>query len=71
MEDIEVEVQEFDGKEYVLFKTIAYNNSYFDVFCNPNDTNDMRIYKQINKNGEVYYKMATSDEFINVMALCS
>jgi hypothetical protein len=71
MEDIEVEVQEFDGKEYVLFKTITYNDSYFDVFGNPDDTNDIRVYKQVNNDGEVYYKMATSDEFINVMALCA
>ena len=70
MEDVEVEVQEFDGKEYVLFKTVNYNNDYFDIFCNPDDTSDMRVYKQINKDNEIYYKKATSDEFINVIGLC-
>ena len=71
MDEVEVEVQEFDGKEYILFKTITYNNNLFDVFCNPNDANDMKVFKQINKDGEVYYKKATTDESINAIARCA
>lgn len=67
---MEVEVQEFDGKEYVLYNTVIYNDNYFDIYSYTGDPKDIRVYKQIRENDEIYYEKATDDEYIFVMSQC-
>ncbi len=71
MEEIEVEMQEFDGNDYILCKTINYNNSDFDVYSNINDSNDIRVYKQIVEDSKTYYEKATNEEYLFVLSKCA
>ncbi len=71
METMEVEVQEFDGKEYILYNTVIYNGDYFDVYSCTDNPEDIKVYKQIKENEEVYYEKATNDEYVFVISQCA
>lgn len=67
---IEIGIQEFDNKKYILYKTEIYNNNLYDIFVNLHNPNDIKIFKQIKKENEIFYKKTSQDEYLNVLALC-
>ena len=67
---VQVEVQDFDGKDYMLSSTQVYKDQIFDVFVCIEEPHDIKVFKQVPINGEIEYETATENEWLNVLAMC-
>ena len=66
---VEVEIQEFDGKEYMLFRTISLDGADYDVFVETTEIDpDILVFEQEAIDGEVFYKKARFEKAAQVLA---
>lgn len=52
---MEINIIEFNNKEYYLLKEIVYNNQTYCYFMNVDNKLDLCVKKLINKDNEEYY----------------
>lgn len=62
---MEINVLEFNNKDYYLLKKITYNNQVYCYFMNVNDKYDLCIKKIVVKNGEEYFIGLKDEEELN------
>lgn len=53
MEEREVEVQEFNGRDYFIYDTFLKNDNKYVMFVSIEDENDILIAKEINDEYEI------------------
>lgn len=53
MEEREVEVQEFNGRDYFIYDTVLKNDNKYVIFVSIEDENDILIAKEINDEYEI------------------
>lgn len=68
-EFVEVEVQEFDGKEYMLIDTLNYNNGVYDLFACIDKPDDIKAFRHNVVNNEIYYIPASHEDILNLVVL--
>lgn len=70
MEEIQVDVIEIDGIEYMLLDTLMMNNQNYYYFVNVEDSTDMQIFKDKVVDGEECFVSVDSDaEFDKALLL--
>lgn len=53
MEEREVEVQEFNGRDYFIYDTVLKNDNKYVIFVSIEDENDILIAKEIDDEYEI------------------
>ena len=53
MEEKEVEVQEFNGRDYFIYDTVLKNDNKYVIFVSIEDENDILIAKEIDDEYEI------------------
>lgn len=53
MEEKEVEVQEFNGRDYFIYDTVLMNDNKYVIFVSIEDENDILIAKEIDDEYEI------------------
>lgn len=53
MEEREVEVQEFNGRDYFIYDTVLKNDNKYVMFVSIEDENDILIAKEIDDEYEI------------------
>lgn len=53
MEEREVEVQEFNGRDYFIYDTVLKNDNKYVIFVSIEDENDILIAKEISDEYEI------------------
>lgn len=70
--EVEVLVQEFDGKKYFLCSTVADEVFTYDIYSQIEDPQDIIIAKNINTaKGSCYEIVSDENEIIKVLGLCN
>ena len=64
MEEKEVEVQEFDGREYFIYDTVIMNDNKYNIFVSIEDEKDILIAKEIEDEYEIVEE-EERDEVLN------
>ena len=65
MEEKEVEVQEFDGKQYFIYDTVLMNNTKYVIFVSIEDETDILVAKEINE----VYEIIDEEEKDEILSL--
>lgn len=65
MNDVEVDVIEFDGKDYFLIDSILDQGNTYRFFANEQDNQDLLVMKDVEQDGEIIYKTIDSDYEFN------
>ena len=69
MEEINVNVTDIDGKEYIELDTIEVNGSKYVYLVSTNDDKDFLINKIVVDNGKEYYEGLESNEEFQIVLL--
>ena len=69
MEEINVNVTDIDGKEYIELDTIEVNGSKYVYLVSTNDDKDFLINKIVLDNGKEYYESLESNEEFQIVLL--
>lgn len=70
MDEVQVDVIEIDGVEYMLLDTLIINNQNYYYFVNMEDSTDMQIFKDKVVDGEECFVSVDSDaEFDKALLL--
>ncbi len=69
MEEINVNVTDIDGKEYIELDTIEVNGSKYVYLVSTNDDKDFLINKIVLDNGKEYYEGLESNEEFQIVLL--
>ena len=69
MEEINVNVTDIDGKEYIELDTIEVNGSKYVYLVSTNDDKDFLINKIVLENGKEYYEGLESNEEFQIVLL--
>lgn len=69
MEEINVNVTDIDGKEYIELDTIEVNGSKYVYLVSTNDDKDFLINKIVIDNGKEYYEGLESNEEFQIVLL--
>lgn len=69
MEEINVNVTDIDGKEYIELDTVEVNNSKYVYLVSTNDDKDFLINKIVIDNGKEYYEGLESNEEFQIVLL--
>lgn len=69
MEEINVNVTDIDGKEYIELDTVEVNGSKYVYLVSANDGKDFLINKIVVDNGKEYYEGLESNEEFQIVLL--
>lgn len=69
MEEINVNVTDIDGKEYIELDTVEVNGSKYVYLVSTNDDKDFLINKIVLDNGKEYYESLESNEEFQIVLL--
>lgn len=69
MEDINVNVTDIDGKEYIELDTVEVKGSKYVYLVSTNDDKDFLINKIVLDNGKEYYESLESNEEFQIVLL--
>ncbi len=69
MEEINVNVTDIDGKEYIELDTVEVNGSKYVYLVSTNDDKDFLINKIVVDNGKEYYEGLESNEEFQIVLL--
>lgn len=69
MEEINVNVTDIDGKEYIELDTIEVKGSKYVYLVSTNDDKDFLINKIVLDNGKEYYESLESNEEFQIVLL--
>lgn len=69
MEEINVNVTDIDGKEYIELDTVEVNDSKYVYLVSTNDDKDFLINKIVVDNGKEYYEGLESNEEFQIVLL--
>lgn len=69
MEEINVNVTDIDGKEYIELDTVEVNGSKYVYLVSTNDDKDFLINKIVLDNGKEYYEGLESNEEFQIVLL--
>lgn len=70
--EVEVLVQEFDGKKYLLCSTVSDELYTYDVYSQIEDPEDIIIAKNVKTAKGNFYEIVTEEnEIIKVLSLCN
>lgn len=69
MEEINVNVTDIDGKEYIELDAVEVNNSKYVYLVSTNDDKDFLINKIVIDNGKEYYEGLESNEEFQIVLL--
>lgn len=69
MEEINVNVTDIDGKEYIELDTVEVKGSKYVYLVSTNDDKDFLINKIVLDNGKEYYKSLESNEEFQIVLL--
>lgn len=69
MEEINVNVTDIDGKEYIELDTVEVKGSKYVYLVSTNDDKDFLINKIVLDNGKEYYESLESDEEFQIVLL--
>ena len=69
MEEINVNVTDIDGKEYIELDTVEVNNNKYIYLVSTNDDKDFLINKIVIDNGKEYYEGLESNEEFQIVLL--
>lgn len=69
MEEINVNVTDIDGKEYIELDTIEVKGSKYVYLVSTNDDKDFLINKMVLDNGKEYYESLESNEEFQIVLL--
>lgn len=70
MDEKEVEVQEFNGKQYFLYDTVMTKDSIYDIFAAIENPKDIVVAKQTMRQEEIYYEIIEEEERDEIISLC-
>lgn len=69
MEEINVNVTDIDGKEYIELDTVEVKGSKYVYLVSTNDDKDFLINKIVLDNGKEYYESLESNEEFQIVLL--
>lgn len=69
MEEIDVNVTDIDGKEYIELDTVEVKGSKYVYLVSTNDDKDFLINKIVLDNGKEYYESLESNEEFQIVLL--
>ena len=69
MEEINVNVTDIDGKEYIELDTVEVKDSKYVYLVSTNDDKDFLINKIVLDNGKEYYESLESNEEFQIVLL--
>ncbi len=69
MEEINVNITDIDGKEYIELDTVEVNNNKYIYLVSTNDDKDFLINKIVVDNGKEYYEGLESNEEFQIVLL--
>lgn len=69
MEEINVNVTDIDGKEYIELDTVEVKGSKYVYLVSTNDDKDFLINKIVLNNGKEYYESLESNEEFQIVLL--
>lgn len=69
MEEINVNVTDIDGKEYIELDTVEVKGSKYIYLVSTNDDKDFLINKIVLDNGKEYYESLESNEEFQIVLL--
>ena len=69
MEEINVNVTDIDGKEYIELDTVEVKGSKYVYLVSTNDDKDFLINKIVLDNGKEYYESIESNEEFQIVLL--
>lgn len=69
MEEINVNVTDIDGKEYIELDTVEVKGSNYVYLVSTNDDKDFLINKIVLDNGKEYYESLESNEEFQIVLL--
>lgn len=69
MEEINVNVTDIDGKEYIELDTVEVKGSKYVYLVSTNDDKDFLINKIVLDNGKEYYECLESNEEFQIVLL--
>lgn len=69
MEEINVNVTDIDGKEYIELDTVEVKGSKYVYLVSTNDDKDFLINKTVLDNGKEYYESLESNEEFQIALL--
>ena len=69
VEEINVNVTDIDGKEYIELDTVEVNGSKYVYLVSTNDDKDFLINKIVVDNGKEYYEGLESNEEFQIVLL--
>lgn len=69
MEEINVNVTDIDGKEYIELDAVEVSNSKYVYLVSTNDDKDFLINKIVIDNGKEYYEGLESNEEFQIVLL--
>lgn len=69
MEEINVNVTDIDGKEYIELDTVEVKGSKYVYLVSTNDDKDFLINKIVFDNGKEYYESLESNEEFQIVLL--
>lgn len=69
MEEINVNVTDIDGKEYIELDTVEVKDSKYVYLVSTNDNKDFLINKIVLDNGKEYYESLESNEEFQIVLL--
>ena len=69
MEEINVNVTDIDGKEYIELDTVEVKDSKYVYLVSTNDEKDFLINKIVLDNGKEYYESLESNEEFQIVLL--
>ena len=69
MEEINVNVTDIDGKEYIELDTVEVKGSKYVYLVSTNDDKDFLINKIVLANGKEYYESLESNEEFQIVLL--
>lgn len=70
MEEKEVEIQEFNGKDYFLYDSVMTKNNIYDIFAAIENPKEIVVAKQVMKQEEIYYEIVKEEERDEIISLC-